>query len=81
MTETKSAKLLAEVQWGVIPGTVDGNKQWGFSRDEVEAAFEEEQHPGEIGAWHKLLHEAYDEFDRRMSPAHHNWVTMTWLWL
>ena len=70
-TETKMAKLLVEVQWGIIPGTVDGNRQWGYDREEVE----------EMTSWRELLAPAYDEFDRRMSPAHHNWVTMTWLWL
>lgn len=81
MSETKMAKLLVEVQWGIIPGTVDGNRQWGFDREDVEAAFEEEQRPGDIGAWRKLMHAAYDEFDRRMDPRAHNWVTLTWLWL
>jgi len=71
MTTTKSAKLLAEVQWGIIPGTVDGNKQWGWSREEVDAA----------ESWQTLMAAAYEEFDKRMSPAHHNWVTLTWLWL
>jgi hypothetical protein len=71
MSETKSAKLLAEVQWGIIPGTVDGQKQWGWSREEVEAA----------ESWQDLMKGAYEEFNNRMSPAHHNWVTMTWLWL
>jgi hypothetical protein len=72
MTETKMAKLLVEVQWGIIPGTVDGNKQWGWSREEIEA---------EGGTWQILMAEAYKEFDRRMNPAYHNWVTLTWLWL
>ena len=80
-TTTKMAKLLVEVQWGIIPGTVDGNRQWGYSREEVEAAFEEEQYPGDRGAWQKLLDEAYAEMDRRMNPRSHNWVTLTWLWL
>jgi hypothetical protein len=62
------------VQWGVIPGTVDGNRQWGFSREDIEAV-------SEFETWQPLLHEAYAEFNRRMNPAHHNWVTMTWLWL
>lgn len=80
-TTTKSAKLLVEVQWGVIPGTVDGNKQWGYDRAEVEAALDEsEQRPGEE-VWRKLLAPAYEEFDRRMNPNYHNWVTLTWLWL
>jgi hypothetical protein len=79
-TETKMAKLLVEVQWGIIPGTVDGNRQWGYSREEVEAAFND-QIEGETGAWQILMAPAYEEFDMRMSPAHHNWVTMTWLWL
>jgi hypothetical protein len=59
------------VQWGVIPGQVDGNRQWGFTREQVEAA----------ESWKDLLRDAYDEFDRRMNPNYHNWVTMTWLWL
>jgi hypothetical protein len=81
MTDTKMAKLLVEVQWGIVPGTVDGQRQWGYSREEIEMSFEEDQRPGEPGAWRKLLAPAYEEFDRRMSPAHHNWVTMTWLWV
>jgi hypothetical protein len=75
------AKLLVEVQWGIIPGQVDGNKQWGYDREDVEAAFEEEQAPGDAGAWRKLMAPAYDEMDRRMNPRYHNWVTLTWLWL
>ena len=71
MTETKSAKLLVEVQWGVIPGTVEGNRQWGFSREEVEAA----------SSWDELMTAAYEEFYRRMNLQYNNWVTMTWLWL
>ena len=71
MNETKSAKLLVEVQWGIIPGTVDGNKQWGWSREEIEVA----------ESWQQLMHEAYDEFSLRMDPSSHNWVTLTWLWL
>ena len=71
MTETKSAKLLVEVQWGVIPGTVEGSKKWGWSRDEVEAA----------ESWQKLMAAAYDEFSLRMEPNYNNWVTLTWLWL
>jgi hypothetical protein len=70
MAETKQAKLLAEVQWGIIPGTVDGNKQWGWSREEVEGA----------ESWQQLMAAAYDEFNRRMNPSYHNWVTLTWLW-
>lgn len=82
MSETKSAKLLAEVQWGIIPGTVDGNKQWGWSRDEVEAALDGIENTDGLGdAWRKLMHAAYEEFDQRMNPAYHNWVTLTWLWL
>jgi hypothetical protein len=69
--ETVSAALLVEVQWGVVPGTAEGMKQWGFTREQVETAT----------SWRDLLSEAYDEFDGRMSPAHNNWVTMTWLWL
>jgi hypothetical protein len=76
MNETKSAKLLCEVQWGVIPGTVEGQRQWGFSRDEIDAAF-----PMGSGTWQDLMSAAYEEFDRRMNPAESNWVTMTWLWL
>ena len=71
MSETKMAKLLVEVQWGIIPGTVDGNRQWGFDREEVDAA----------ESWQQLMAAAYEEFDRRMSPAEHHWVTLTWLWL
>lgn len=78
---TIQAALLVEVQWGVVPGTVEDSKKWGFSREQVEAAFEEEQMPGDIGAWRKLLHDAYDEFDRRLNPRQNNWVTLTWLWL
>jgi hypothetical protein len=70
VTETKAAKLLIEVQWGVIPGTVEGNRQWGFSRDEVEKS-----------GWSKLMEPAYAEMDQRMNPAYNNWVTLTWLWL
>ena len=69
--EFKAAKLLVEVQWGVIPNTVEGNRQWGWSRDEVEAA----------ESWQKLMSHAYDEFNQRMNPQHNNWVTLTWLWL
>jgi hypothetical protein len=71
VSETITAKLLVEVQWGIIPGTVDGNKQWGFSREQVEQA----------ESWRSLMNAAYEEFDRRMNPAYHNWVTLTWLWL
>jgi hypothetical protein len=82
MTETKMAKLLVEVQWGIIPGMVDGNRQWGYSREEVEAALDEGHwRYGERGAWQKLLDPAYAEFDERMNPQSHNWVTLTWLWL
>jgi hypothetical protein len=70
MSDTKMAKLLVEVQWGVIPGTVDGNEQWGFSGDDVEAA----------ESWQTLMAAAYEEFNRRMNPRYHNWVTLTWLW-
>lgn len=69
--ETKMAKLLVEVQWGVIPGTVEGNKQWGYSREEVDAA----------DSWVKLMSAAYEEFNSRLDPRAHNWVTLTWLWL
>lgn len=71
MGEVISAKLLAEVQWGIIPGQVDGNKQWAFTRDDVENA----------ESWRTLLEDAYEEFNLRMNPEYHNWVTMTWLWL
>jgi hypothetical protein len=71
VSEVKSAKLLCEVQWGVIPGTVDGNRQWGFSREEVDAA----------ESWQDLMAAAYEEFSMRMNPRAHNWVTLTWLWL
>jgi hypothetical protein len=80
MAEMKSAKLLAEVQWGIIPGTVDGNKQWGWSREEVEAALDALTED-DTEKWRGLLHEAYAEFDRRSNPNAHNWVTLTWLWL
>ena len=69
--EIKSAKLLAEVQWGIIPGQVDGNRQWGWSREEVEQA----------ESWQTLMAAAYEEFNERMNPGYHNWVTLTWLWL
>lgn len=71
MGEMVSAKLLAEVQWGIIPGQVDGNKQWGFTREQVETA----------ESWQELLAAVYEEFNLRMNPEYHNWVTMTWLWL
>ena len=69
--EWKAAKLLVEVQWGIIPGQVVDNKQWGYTRAEIEDA----------GSWQILMANAYDEFGRRMSPEHNNWVTLTWLWL
>ena len=71
MAETIEARILVEVQWGLIPGTVDGNRQWGYSREQVDAA----------KSWDELLKPAYDEFDARMNPSAHNWVTLTWLWL
>jgi hypothetical protein len=71
MTETRMAKLLVEVQWGIIPGQVDGNKQWGFDRAQVESA----------SSWQELMASAYGEFEKRMDPSFHNWVTLTWLWL
>lgn len=68
---TISATLLAEVQWGVIPGTVEGQKQWAFTREQVEQA----------ESWQELMKDAYEEFNTRMHPEYNNWVTMTWLWL
>ena len=71
MTETIQAKLLVEVQWGVVPGTVEGNKQWGFTREQVDAA----------ESWQSLMSAAYEEFNQRLNPNYNNWVTLTWLWL
>lgn len=68
---TISPKLLVEVQWGVIPGTVEDNKQWAFTREQIDAA----------ESWQKLMAAAYDEFSLRMHPDYNNWVTLTWLWL
>lgn len=87
MPEAIMAKLLVEVQWGLIPGKPDGQKQWGFSREQVEAALDAavESDPEadliHAVAWHELLKAAYEEYDKRLNPAYHNWVTMTWLWL
>jgi hypothetical protein len=71
MTENEQAQLLVEVQCGIIPGTVDYSKRWGYTREEVESA----------ESWLMLLAPAYDEFNLRMNPNQHNWVTMTWMWL
>ena len=71
MSEAISAALLVEVQWGVIPGTAEGSKKWGFTRDQV----------AESESWQQLMAEAYDEFNQRMHPAYSNWVTLTWLWV
>ena len=68
---TIEPRILVEVQWGVIPGQVDGNKQWGYSREQVDAA----------ESWQDLMQPAYAEFNSRMDPSYHNWVTLTWLWL
>lgn len=72
MSETRiEARLLVEVQWGVIPGQVEDRRKWGFSREQVETA----------ESWQELMSAAYEEFHLRMNPSFNNWVTLTWLWL
>ena len=71
MSDTKMAKLLVEVNWGVIPEVVEGNKRWGFTLEQV----------NEAQSWMELMQPAYDEFSLRLEPHQNNWVTMTWLWL
>lgn len=66
-----TAALIVEVRWGIIPGQAEGQERWGFTREQVET----------MKSWEILLIGAYEEFNRRMNPNYHNWVTMSWIWL
>lgn len=59
-----------EVQWGVIPGTAEGQKQWHFSATDLENA----------DNWDDLFTEAFDEYRKRSDPRINNWTTITWIW-
>lgn len=77
MAEMSTAKVLIQVQAGLVPGSPlpEYTKTWGITSDEWEAA----ENPGAL-LWERV-DAAQDLARQLMNPNHVNWVRLDWVWL
>jgi len=70
MTEEVS-RVTVTVQWGILPSTISGIRDWSYDREDLQQAH----------SWENLMQPAYESFRRHINPDPKHWVSLQITWV